>query len=1318
MKIKNAIEAREYIIEELKRTFVGPGKGHFIKDIASFQFDPKNIDRHKQEILEQSPKQTYLSGLLYPQKLNDDNFEQNNEDEEDENAQDNINDENSTIEKNFSELDASQLEINENDVENDNQIDNNRDIDLTNEYKQSAIGLSVLIKVPETLVIRINDMGLYRNLKKDIPQEILIICLFLSKFAKDKKSYDWFKNNFLIKNNQRGKIHLFLFHIFNIRVNRIKNIEDYYDKYFKFRKGWKNRINSEYDRIFLKYGSQDFEYLSQIVKKILNTQIKNNENNKDQEEDAVGYAREKINSSIIIQKRELLSKKRFIEKIFEKQNGEKIPLKLSITIRESKKSEDIKYLTLAIVNINEYDEKIPLNKIFFQSNFSIEDENNKPIFLGFDDINKKDLDPEEQSIYLLHHLRENYAIGHGCSVNWLMNSNNECIKVFSEVIPVSEVRPITAVKIPNINLSMKNFSENIDFAIDELSKLINLYSEWLSNEKKYGEKLDDSIFKNASKKNLENCYLILNRINEGLEILKKDKVIQKAFKLMNQAMYMQQVHYIIDPKQFEKNINYDQILNELEKGQWRAFQICFILLNIKSISDPNCSDREIVDLIWFPTGGGKTEAYLGLSALVIFLRKLKKKNSIGSAILMRYTLRLLTTQQFQRASSLICACEKIRRTNEEEFGKNIISIGLWVGSNVTPNDLKDAEFNLSELLEPTEEKDATKNKFIILKCPWCNTKMKPEDYQIYKKEFKFVCGNTVCDFSNINNSLPIKVIDTEIYKNPPTLLIGTIDKFATLPWREEAINSYDSARDKNYEPPDLIIQDELHLISGPLGSVAGMYEIIIKAISESSSKDNSSKKAKIIGSTATISRANLQIKNLYGRTCNIFPPQANKLEDSFFAKEIKDPKILGRKYVGLFAPSASSMEVTLSQIMSTLVLAGGYLKEKSGENLDVYDPYWTNLIYFNSIRELMKGSSLIDGDASELTRNKWLKKGILPSFFGGKIVKYVGNYLVSKKYSINEIVTQNNQNYICVQDHEAGTKAVIENMYWEKYIKNIDDIKEKKNNKKLIFENESLKKSYENLRRIFSNDTSELTSRIDSSLIPKELEILELNANEDESLSACLATNMIQVGIDIGRLSLMTIVGQPKTTSEYIQASSRVGREKEKPGLVITQLSHTKLRDRSHYEKFSSYHQNLYKFVEPTSVTAHSDPVRKRCLPAIVIFLIRFWSKKHRKLPNIPDDKIIEKVKKFICEFVENAEPDHKEEINKTRQEIDYIISRWKSDTPEDYGSIGTKIVKTKKSVLMRPSGSEKKLEGNSFETPTSMRNVDKECAASLIQSD
>ena len=1249
MKIKTASEARDYIIQEVKREIVGPGNGHFRKDILSFQFNPENLNKHKQEILDESPSSLYMAGILYPQKTLIENINDNTELDELETPdvealkRDNEEKENKPIHFNNikeNELDETKIDI-----------DNNRDIDLTNDYKQSAIGLSALVKIPEKLKISINDMGVYHNLKNDIKNELLVICLFVSKFASDSKSYIWFKENYSLIKVQRSSTLQFLEKLFNIKESRIKNIEDYFDKFFSFRKGWhqKKRINSIYDQVHLEYGSKDFNEFSLIIKNLITIAQRNIDNNKKLKkiisEDQNGYARESINSSLIFDKKQLMEGK-LIEGFFLKDNGEKLPLKASITVRKSKKSNNTKYLTIAIVNQNEFEKKYSLNKVYFQSNFSIEALNGDPIFENFEDVGLEDLDDEERSLYLLHHLRENFSIGHGCSVNWSFDQNNKCNKVYTEILPITEVRPIKSKTLPNISLNMKKFAEDFKYTYQQLDNLINQYEVWLSDEKKYGQNLKESIFREASSKNIIHCYNILERIKEGLTILKTNKNIQESFQLMNKAMYMQQVHYLINPKEYTEIIDYEKLLKQTKRGDWRPFQICFILLNIKGIFDPSSKDREIVDLIWFPTGGGKTEAYLGLSSLVIFYRKINAKDSNGTAVLMRYTLRLLTTQQFQRAASLICACEKIRRDNSDRLGNITISIGLWVGGDVTPNNLKNAEYSLNILHESFEyEEDSGANKFIILKCPWCNTKMSPNQYKINsKKNFLFVCSNSYCDFSSDQKSLPIKVIDSEIYKDPPTLLIGTIDKFATLPWRVEAINAYDPDKIKNFLPPDLIIQDELHLISGPLGSIAGMYEIIINAITERTINGKVIK-SKIIGSTATISRANMQIKNLYGRICNIFPPQANKLEDSFFSEEVTDKNVFGRKYVGIFTPSSSSLEVTLSQLMATLNLAGGYLKEYSEENIEVYDPYWTNLIYFNSIRELMKGSSLIDGDANENIRSKWFRKGIMKSF--------------------------------------------IE-----------DD------------------KKYNNLRRKFDNDVEELTSRVDSSQIPAKLETLEKKANERGSLSACLATNMIQVGIDIGRLSLMTIIGQPKTTSEYIQASSRVGRELEKPGLVFTQLSHTKLRDRSHYEKFSSYHQNLYKYVEPTSVTSHSDPVRKRCLHAIVIFLVRFWSKDSRISPSVPDNKLIEKIKEYICDHVRKADSEHPEEIEKTKKEIDYIINRWSSDTPEIYGSMGSNISKSSKSVLMKPSGSEQTLEGNPFETPTSMRNVDRECAAGLRKSE
>src|SRR5690606_20031614 len=141
----------------------------------------------------------------------------------------------------------------------------------------------------------------------------------------------------------------------------------------------------------------------------------------------------------------------------------------------------------------------------------------------------------------------------------------------------------------------------------------------------------------------------------------------------------------------------------------------FILMNLRSIVIPSEEDREVVDVIWFPTGGGKTEAYLGLAAFVILFRRISDPSSRGTVVLTRYTLRLLTAQQYQRAASLICALEYLRRRNPVELGDHPFTIGLWVGSGLTPNTEADAVRLLQRMLR----EGGRDNPFVLLSCPWC-----------------------------------------------------------------------------------------------------------------------------------------------------------------------------------------------------------------------------------------------------------------------------------------------------------------------------------------------------------------------------------------------------------------------------------------------------------------------------------------------------------------------------------------------------------------------------------------------------------------------
>lgn len=1228
-KFNNQKECRDFILEELQKELIGPHENIFyppgkdwnnLTPTSSVNF--LDHSKHKEEVLSQSPKFNYIAGVLYPKKCSkdelmdeDDTFNDIDDDTNNEIVQENI-----------------EININDDDDENEELLsDNENIIDLTNEMQPSAMGLSFCCKELFDIEIEIKNIGQYYKIgtKENIPYESRIAAYFVSKFAKDNTSYNWISKNFNLNNSNRNTCENFLANIFQIKENTFKNQVDYFDKFGEHREGWKNSIIKINDKVYEDFKDLKFEEFEKKVLELINAEFSNYGNQINYE----GYFRKKINSKLHFSKQELengLLKP--ISKKFINENGEELNLISFIKIRKNI-SDDLYYLTCSIINnSNNKDGSTSISNYFFQSNFSVFPSNNKYYFHEYQEKKIAHLDDEEQSLNLLHRNKKSYAIGHGCSSNWYLDNEGKCKLVCSEIFPTYEIKPIVPQIFDDVDLDMIKFSNDIEFAITQLSRLINKYETWLKNEKKISDTLQAD-FKKSSQNNIYKAEQSLLRIKNGLSILQNDQKIQIAFQFMNKAIAQQQWHYDFSISRKSKlninfkNLNYEDELKNVNKGKWYPFQIAFILLNIKSFQDPYSDDRDIVDLIWFPTGGGKTEAYLGLSAFVIFLRKLNNKNSSGTAVVMRYTLRLLTTQQFQRASALICACEKIRFENEKLFGKQKITIGLWIGSETTPN----KEDQAKKKLESMHKSKYVQNDFLILNCPWCGEEMGGEEvkgYRIENKRFTFACPDKNCFFSE--QFLPIYLVDDTIYKISPDLLIGTVDKFASLPWKPEAIQCFENSGEKL--SPDLIVQDELHLISGPLGSISGMYEILINSIFEKVI-NNKKVKCKIIASTATISRSDKQIKSLYARKSSLFPPQTNQIENNFFA--IEDQKAEGRKYVGLFCSSSSSPQITISKIISSILISGKIL-EKNTDNFRFFDPYWTQLIYFNSIRELMSGATLINDDVKDYIQGIYSKKGF-----------------------------------------QSFDKTYYRNVNFD-----------------------------------------ELTSRVQSSDIPKILSKLFIekdNSKKNYPLDICLATNIIQVGIDIPRLSLMVINGQPKTTSEYIQASSRVGRKKEYPGIVFTVLSPFRARDRSHYEHFKSYHQSIYNFVEPTSVTSHSDAVRKRALHAVVIGLCRLWGGSElRKKPNpTPNNELKERILKCIIDYTKIADPEHADEIEKTKKDIQFIFDKWERLNPNNYGSMD--LNQNSKDILMYPSGNEKILDIQPFETLTSMRNVDQECNAKIL---
>ncbi len=889
----------------------------------------------------------------------------------------------------------------------------------------------------------------------------------------------------------------------------------------------------------------------------------------------------------------------------------------------------------------------PINeKCFFQSKCAVFPEGNSRIH-PYPGRPERDQDPEERSLSLLYRHRPNYAIGHGCSVDWRVEDRT-VREISTDVLPVFEQAPILPRDtLDKVELSMKRLADG-DRAdiVAACSALAEEYRKWIGEREKQIE-ADGTLtpeLKVTANSHMDVCRECLSRIESGTKILGADDMALDAFRLMNRAMLEQRDHYNLSVmgRQWVEGPAGSPVSEPAyvppvySNTTWRPFQLAFILMNIRGFAEAEHADRKVVDVIWFPTGGGKTEAYLGLAAFVILLRRLKKAEDAGTTVLMRYTLRLLTTQQFQRAASLICALERIRRTEPQRFGFVPITIGLWLGGAVTPNRHSDAVQQYSRL-----SREGGANPFIILACPWCGAQMGAQRYGAVTRVFgyklekrpgtegrvRFVCDDAACDFSG-PAGLPLEVVDEGIYERPPTLVIGTVDKFAMMPWEPRSRSLFGIDNPETAGPPSLIIQDELHLISGPLGSMVGHYETVID---EFTTHPKTGIPAKIVASTATIARAEEQIKNVYGRRAKLFPPQGLVAGESFFAFE--GEPAAGRAYVGVLATALPSHVTAQKVVLATLLQATALV---DGPDSAV-DPYWTLMVYFNSLRELGRASTLVQADIREHLNSLWDRIGLMEAML-------------------------------------PGSKP---------------------------------------LRR-FINNFDELTSRLRSSDIPAILQKL-FNPKGKDVVDLCYATNMIQVGLDVPRLSLMCVVGQPKGASEYIQASSRVGRGKGTPGLVVTNYNPFKPRDRSHFESFRSFHENAYKFVEATSVTPFSIPVCERAIHALAVSLARF---RYPELRDSPVRGVAARRADIVRTIVERIKIVAPDELGRATTILDRFLDDWERRKPQFYGGIGGQ----QDDPLLWPAGKPIRPDiaylGPSLkQTPSSMRNVDAECVAVPIQA-
>lgn len=875
-----------------------------------------------------------------------------------------------------------------------------------------------------------------------------------------------------------------------------------------------------------------------------------------------------------------------------------------------------------------------------------------------------------------------YAIGHGCSADWSSPVEGLVATIWSDVLPTYETPAVTAELeyqdkegySRNLKVSMRKLAglDPTDTGQDEIALLVNEYECWINKLKLNELSLLDGSKKETGEALIQRCEECLERIRDGIALLQSEGdaglKARRAFQLANHAMLISQLrggNQVRTPDYSQSTVAWSRSAESHDptqphpfKGYWRPFQIAFLLMSLRGICEPQHVDREVVDLIWFPTGGGKTEAYLGATAFTIFYNRLIGKETVGCDVLMRYTLRLLTAQQFQRAATLFCAMDQLRKGKEEELGKESFTLGLWVGGDTTPNSRKDA----LQALRKLEKDPSSENPFVLLQCPWCAAQMGPLEqtgtsagYRGNRRGRKsdneapsvigyvrsgmgsnqtvvYQCPDSNCEFgpgsalTRGKRPLPITTIDEDLISNPPRLLIGTVDKFAMLAWKPELRSFFGISKDGQHHslPPTLIVQDELHLISGPLGTMVGAYEMVIDRLCREHGVGDIG--PKIIASTATISRSREQIKHLYARENSmLFPPSGLKSSDSFFAREASGP---GRMYLGVMAPGHYSLQTTEARIFSTLLQSVAKMPtDDSGK-----DPWWTLLCFFNSLRELGSAATLMVADVREYMR------------------------------------------------------VLMDRHGWE----------------------------YKSMRNSMA---SELTSRIRGDDIPKELAKLEIPlgytvAGEKKKypVDVCLASNIIEVGVDLPRLSLMSVVGQPKSTSQYIQVSSRVGRGKDKPGLVVVLYGQSKPRDRSHYEHFRGYHQKLYAQVEPTSVTPFSTPAIERAIQGLLVAVTRQLGYLEREgqyprpFPLAKGSRLAELVEEMLFERSDIVTDG--EETQAVQDLLRKRLSEWQAWDPSEYGRFGSF---PESPPLTHPAGANPPAQwnGHSWPTLSSLRNVD-----------
>ncbi|AKL74009.1 helicase family protein [Actinobacteria bacterium IMCC26256] len=863
---------------------------------------------------------------------------------------------------------------------------------------------------------------------------------------------------------------------------------------------------------------------------------------------------------------------------------------------------------IALCNDRETPTPIPLSMWMFQTKVRV-DAGGEEVFLPVSDMLEHDWpehDEEVRRLDLQYRHRLEFAIGRTCSADWVVRDTaRRATEVSTTWLPIAETPQTRAGLVDGALLSMEALAKvTPDELRSGLTPLVTGYDAWLAEQEAGVIELPSHLRETASIA-LWDAREAHTRLVAGLEHVATDAESLRCFHFMNRVMRDQRVaSQVAAARASDPSITIEQARDSVAAigdlaATWFPFQLAFILMQLGALTDPAAALRSAdhlarVELLFFPTGGGKTEAYLGLAAYTFAIRRRQGivesadgplDGRDGVAVLMRYTLRLLTAQQFQRATTMVCAAEIARRAEETIWGLEPFRIGLWVGTDVSPKRFEEAA---EQLAKASEYGSHRLTVLQIQRCPWCGTPITAAQVKAdstVRRVFVY-CGDELarCPFSKggaVSEGLPVLTIDEEIYRLTPAFVIATVDKFARLAREGEAASLFGyvsrrcgrhgyvhpdypkcaiatshSAKDGypkatvqpvgRLRPPDLIIQDELHLITGALGTSVGLFEVAVETLSSWETPNGLPVRPLIVASTATVRNAYEQVRGLYGRQVAIFPPQVLDVADTYFSREMPiDRENPGRRYVGISAQGVrlSNAEIRVSEV---LLSAGQLLFNSAGA---AADPYMTLVGYFNATRELAGMARYMADDVTSRVKNPRRDSGFPPRHGTG-----FGSLHMAELTS------------------RIASAAIGETL------------------DRLGLEFDP------------AFDTTDAVQGRIAAVRAKEA----VPSRKLAPYDVVLATSMLQVGVDVQRLGLMLVVGQPKNTAEYIQASSRVGRDaSERPGLVVSLGNWARPRDLAHFEQFRHYHETFYAQVEALSVTPYSPTSLARGIDGLLVSVAR-----------------------------------------------------------------------------------------------------------------